>query len=332
MTFLPYIGEHFSKEYIVPLYIGESVSSTIPSSIVFFQGSTKPTITCQNTALTYSNRVKRQYFIHKINHNISEVLPISNVKSETYHMNPIFSVSTFFIIISSLMFIFAVAFVYVDIVYARKKAYKSNDNQNENIEKEQDAFLENTQTKNLKDTNDYKWEKIILLSISFFIACFMYGVLPGIQPYSTLPYSYDAFHLSINLGNLLLPIAVFSSIFSKQDTIKSISIQFFIALGFSLYLVYISIKSPCPPFIKSYPNIGAFLSVFSWILIECVFIRLRCKIAERFEKFGGDFFLYLGFMTLLGQVVGGMVIYLCIDIYRLFLDKPPCATDLSYCF
>ena len=171
-------------------------------------------------------------------------------------------------------------------------------------------------------------ERVPTVSSSFSIHS---QFMTGIQPYSTLPYGYAPFHLSINLGNLLLPIAVFSSIFSRQDSMKSIVCQFAVGLAFSLYLVAISVMSPCPPFVKSYPGIGSFLAVLAWILIECIFIRLRCKIAERFERFEGEAFLFLGFVTLLGQVTGGTIIYLCIDIYRLFMDKPPCVTDFSYC-
>lgn len=352
MTYLPYIGENFAKQYIVPLYIGESVSSTVPSLIVFLQGSSEHENTCDHTT---SSKVandmtltveKKQYFVHqKVDANITETIK----QNPKFIEDPNFSVSAFFFIIALLMFICSLAFVYVDVKYARKKLLKEEVKDNKAKEgtlklKENEAFieeaLETTETTSgglttialpKKSNKTDCREKTILLIISFFIACFMYGILPGIQPYSTLPYGYAPFHLSINLGNLLLPIAVFSSIFSKQDSMNSIVSQFLVGLAFSLYLVFISIMSPCPPFVTTYPAIGSFLAVFAWILIECVFIRLRCKIAERFERFEGEAFLFLGFVTLLGQVMGGTIIYICIDIYRLFMDKPPCVDDFSYC-
>ena len=170
-----------------------------------------------------------------------------------------------------------------------------------------------------------------LISISFFISFFMYGVLPGIQSYSTLPYGELPFHLSINLGNLLLPIAVFTTIFSFKKSIKSIIFEFVLGILFSFYLVFISLLSPCPPLVKSFNELGSSLAVFSWILIECAFIRLRCKIAERLEKHGNEILLVLGFFTLLGQIIGGTIIYICVDTYTLFNDKPICASDFSYC-
>lgn len=336
LTFLPYIGEHFAKQYIVPLYIGESVSSSIPSLIVFFQGSSDHETSCHKSRTIQTNNddiltvEKKQYFVHqKLN-----TSQIKQVVSETFKTEPNFSVSMFFFIITGLMFICSIAFVYVDIVYARKKTLKEEIMlKSETRQKEKEAFIEDDSTveNTSRIENKNYTEKSTLLVISFFIACFMYGILPGIQPYSTLPYGYESFNLSINLGNLLLPIAVFSSIFSKKDSMKSVVTQFLIGISFSLYLLFISIMSPCPPFVTSYPVVGSFLAVFAWILIECIFIRLRCKIAERFERFGGEYFLALGFVTLLGQVMGGTIIYICIDIYRLFHDKPQCVPEFSYC-
>ena len=38
VTFLPYIGGNFIKEYIIPNYIGESLASLIPSVLSLIQG------------------------------------------------------------------------------------------------------------------------------------------------------------------------------------------------------------------------------------------------------------------------------------------------------
>ena len=314
MVFLPYISEHFDKQYIVPLYIGESISSSIPSLIVFFQGSSDHQISCQNFNQT----------------NNASTIQIAN--------NSNFSVSTFFLIVAVLMFIFFICFILIDTRYADKKA-QANEPEIVIFEdlKENENFLSANNRRHLEvdvKTNIFKenkCEKFSLISISFFIAFFMYGVLPGIQSYSTLPYGELPFHLSINLGNLLLPIAVFTTIFSFKKSIKSIIFEFVLGILFSFYLVFISLLSPCPPLVKTFNELGSSLAVFSWILIECAFIRLRCKIAERLEKHGNEILLVLGFFTLLGQIIGGTIIFICVDTYTLFNDKPICATDFSYC-
>ena len=56
MSFLPYISENFAKEYIIPNYIGESMSSLLPGLLSIAQGSIKDE-ECFNSALnsTYNN-------------------------------------------------------------------------------------------------------------------------------------------------------------------------------------------------------------------------------------------------------------------------------------
>ena len=45
-----------------------------------------------------------------------------------------------------------------------------------------------------------KIEKTILLSIIFCVSFICYGILPGLQSYSTLPYGNDVFNYSVNLS------------------------------------------------------------------------------------------------------------------------------------
>jgi riboflavin transporter 2 len=44
-------------------------------------------------------------------------------------------------------------------------------------------------------------DKKILLTLIFFVSFFCYGVLPGLQSYSTLPYGNNVFNLAVNLSN-----------------------------------------------------------------------------------------------------------------------------------
>jgi hypothetical protein len=60
-------------------------------------------------------------------------------------------------------------------------------------------------------------------------------------------------------------------------------------------------------------------------------MRLRCLIATRLERFGGFTLLILGALTQGGQILGGVLMFLLINIYELFEDKPSCVFDYSYC-
>lgn len=87
--------------------------------------------------------------------------------------------------------------------------------------------------------------------------------------------------------------------------------------------------SPCPPLLDTW--IGPTLSVASWVLVQSMYMRIRCLIATRLERFGQKTLLMLGFLTMVGQIFGGLLIFVIVTIYELLIEKPECATDFSYC-
>ena len=88
--------------------------------------------------------------------------------------------------------------------------------------------------------------------------------------------------------------------------------------------------SPCPIFLDSW--LGPFLTVFSWIFTQMMFMRTRCLVAARLERFGERILLILGTLTMTGQIFGGLIIFVIVNIYGLLKDKPICAVDYKeYC-
>lgn len=187
----------------------------------------------------------------------------------------------------------------------------------------------NSQDKVIKNSKSNCFEIIFLLIIIFLISFFMYGVLPGLQSYSTLSYSHTAFNLSINLGNLMLPIAVFLSIWSYKASSTQIFLEFILGLFFTIYILITSWFSPCPPLVNHW--MGTPIIVSCWVFAECIFIRLRCVIAAKLELYGEKTLFTLGIVTLIGQMVGGLLVYILVDIYRIFKQRPDCIFDFSYC-
>jgi hypothetical protein len=144
------------------------------------------------THFVFEQVAKKQYFVHKkVDKNITEKIK----QMPKFIEDPNFSVSAFFFIIAFLMFICSLAFIYVDVKYAKKKPAKKEearegDAQEHHQIKERDAFLDienesievsvrRARSKDESKSNHCR-EKAILLIISFLISCFMYGILPGI--------------------------------------------------------------------------------------------------------------------------------------------------------
>lgn len=58
-----------------------------------------------------------------------------------------------------------------------------------------------------------KREMIILLSLIFMLSFGNYGVLPGLQTYSTLPYGNDIFNYAVNLSKISFKLTVTNILF-----------------------------------------------------------------------------------------------------------------------
>ena len=109
-----------------------------------------------------------------------------------------------------------------------------------------------------------------------------------------------------------------------------LAIEFLVGLIFTIYIIAISILSPCPPLVDHW--LGEFIIVSSWIIIEFTFMRVRCLVASKLEKISStNTLMILGVVTQLGQVFGGIIAYVCVDLFRLLKSRPDCILDHSYC-
>lgn len=310
---MPFIQEYLRNEYIIANFIGESFSSLLPSSITFVQGvEDHDEASCQSQSVNSSTLAK---FKPKIN----------------------FSVPFYFTLILACMLLSSFAFLILNYNLAsRSKRLKVEAPESEGNNIERASFMiANAESSSSSSSKTNKeggstMEKVILLSTAFIMCFFMFGVLLGLQSYSTLAYGHTAFHMSINLGNLFLPLAIFLSIWSYELSMVRFFIEFAFGLLFSAYIVAVSVFSPCPPLVQHWS--GPWLVVSAWILAECIFTRLRCVVASKLERYKDERLLVLlGSVSLIGQICGGVLVYLLVDVYRIFKHKPDCIFDFSYC-
>lgn len=176
LTFLPYIGEFFSKEYIIANYLGESLSSLIPGVLAMIQGIESESKNCVNETL-FGNSTK--------------IATITN--------GPNFSVSVYFILMFVILIISMLAFTALNFTQVAKNARKSH--LNEAILSDLDNSLD-TISEVVEPIKENRKEIYVLLVITFLGSFINYGYLPGLLSYSTLPYGNRIFHLAINLSNV----------------------------------------------------------------------------------------------------------------------------------
>ncbi len=203
---MPYIGSNFVKEYIIPNYIGESLAALIPSIISLMQGlgQTPP---CHN--VTSTDPIT--------NETINQLVPMD--------IQPNFSVSLYFIFMFGLLCVSTISFTLLNFSRVAKRERKrvtiASDSGNDNeasisdfspktndksyLEKpyDRDEEIERNSSNVLRFDNASDSREKYLLSIYIFIVSFTcYGVLPGLQSYSTLPYGNDTFNYAVNLSKI----------------------------------------------------------------------------------------------------------------------------------
>ncbi|RNA09135.1 solute carrier family riboflavin member 3-A [Brachionus plicatilis] len=299
VTFLPYIGTNFVKEYIIPNYIGESLAALIPSILALIQGLG------QDPGC----------------HNVTD--PLTNKTSlEAIQIKPNFSVRLYFLFMFGLLCISTIAFTLLNFSPIAKRERKSAKISKRSRTVSEKSELEispenaiNSQT-NLTSTDQQKpvaspvpvetnrREQVFLLTIIFWVSFLAYGTLPGLQSYSTLPYGNNIFNYAVNLSFVFLPFSIIFSIWSYEASVRQIAIEFCIVLAFTFYIIFLSISSPCPPFLGSW--LGPFLTVFSWIITQMMYMRIRCLVAARLERFGT--------LTMVGQIFGGLIIFIVVNV------------------
>jgi hypothetical protein len=209
LTFLPYIGEHFTKEYIIPNYIGESLSSLIPGLLAMAQGLETSDEHCKQTLPNTTN--------------------MSTTTTSMVNVNlhrPNFTVSVYFFLMFVLLLFSILAFTILNFspVAMRERRKNRPDRKGVtkpdksltagelNLEEDDDIdLLPHGSTEDLLrnphiefevpiETKQSRIERRVLLVFTFMVTFIYYGYLPGLLSYSTMPYAPKFFNLSMNLS------------------------------------------------------------------------------------------------------------------------------------
>ena len=182
LSFLPYITEHFSKEYIIPNYFGESLSSLVPGLLAMIQSFHRPEKRCKNSIENHDNGT---------NKTIANVT-LTNASISPFLYNANYSVSLYFGLLFVLIISSVLSFSWLNYSNLALKSRKRK----ENPEKAHNSMLEMS---NLDDTYEYQQElnvnintgkskdlkeKVILISLAFIVTFINYGYLPGLYSVS----------------------------------------------------------------------------------------------------------------------------------------------------
>ncbi len=124
----------------------------------------------------------------------------------------LFSPSVFYVIIGCILSICTIAYFLLNYLYLAKNGNPALNDKEENLENKQNLLRDNNNQTKFKEI--YKitlTKKIIMFSIDFFTTFVLYGILPGLASYSTLPYGklIELFILKFSLINNLTKQSVY---------------------------------------------------------------------------------------------------------------------------
>ncbi|XP_075427827.1 solute carrier family 52, riboflavin transporter, member 3 isoform X1 [Ascaphus truei] len=334
VTFLPFMMQ-LPAQYMTTYFIGEGLSGFIPGLLSLAQGVGM--VRCvnvthnDNTTEDLANNTSGQHLI------------------ETRYLPASFSVQVFFFLLSAMMVLCLVAFIFLT-----RMSRKDSSNA---------VLLESTYTLNSFTTTDsfshpcntecsatkqhegaathrcsetppeleptsvnYCFAHYAL--IYFLVAwvnALTNGVLPSIQTYSCMPYGNMAYHLATALGSMANPVACLIAMFVPSRSLLILCVLSLVGTGFGAYNMVTATMSPCP--ILQQTDWGVALIVISWVLFTGTLSYVKVMIGVILRSQSHSALLWCGAVVQLGSMIGALIMFPLVNVYGFFKSADFCNTE-----
>ncbi|CAF3603041.1 unnamed protein product [Rotaria socialis] len=284
VSFADYI-HRFRKEFTSAFFLGESLTFTIPSLLAIAQGNGR--IRCVQT------------------------INGTNI-TEAIYEPPRFSVSIYFLCLFILLTISFISFVLLQWTSIARNANQ--------IVPEESLEIMNTIDKKEKSLTTPCY---ILLSLGCaYISSIVFGMILSISAYALMPYGHNIFYLGTILSPWMLTFVWILGII--KPILPKCFILILIILGsFTFALImYVSFKSPCPPWVDT--TKGSALILFIWLSNYILLGYPRLIIANYIRTYSPNGMFWFGVQVQFGGLVGSIISYLFIETFSLFRERIPC--------
>lgn len=327
VIFLPFMSL-YKEKYMVSYLVGEGLSGFIPSVLALIQdvgGNPE----CRNATTNGTN--------------------LSSAILEPYYPEPSFTTSSFFGIlfvmdVSSLLAFFLLNFLptakseMTPLVAGRKKisSYVAGDESPSSASETDHSLQLNEQSSPEQNFNDSSGTHvtinrptsmpmhrlIFLLLLQAWACTLTNGVMTSVQSFSALPYGNRAFQLSVTLSTMANPLAC--CIAFLLPTRKASIATIFIVAGstVSCYLMATASLSPHPPLQGQIK--GEVLVVAAWILFVGLMSYAKACIITILREEGRNALFWCGVSTQAGSAIGALIMFLLVNVYKLFQSYNPC--------
>lgn len=295
VTYADYMKRYNSK-LLNALYLGESLTSLIPSILASIQGVGGEAICRENS--TYPE-----------------------------YSSPRFSVQVYFWVFVGLIVLSLLAFLvleYSTIAEQYQTVFSYGSSQIANS----DEIPMSSEPISIAFREDYSMTQqcyYALLFIGFVSSVILFGILPSIGTYAVLPYSQRAYYISSIILPISNPLSVLIGLFVRSILkFMIICLLFVFAIGVSIYVTVVAFLSPCPPL---HDSVGGGI-----LIISCYFLSYLClyyvrlvignRIRQQYPRESGLF--WYGAASQMGSLVGAIPMFLLVNVFSVFQSRNAC--------
>jgi riboflavin transporter 2 len=284
ISFADYI-QRFRKEFTSTMFLGESLTSILPSLLAIVQGNGQ--LRCiQSTNGTNT--------------------------TEAIYETARFSVSIYFLCLFILLTISFIAFVLLQWTSITQNARQIIP----------ETSLETTNTID-KSGQSLTTSSYILLSLGCtYTSSILFGMILSISTFVLMPYGHRIFYLGTILSpwmfTLVWILGMIKPLLSKRYLLILILLGS-ITFAFDLF---VSFKSPCPPWVDT--TKGSVLILIVWLSTYVLLGYPRLVIANYVRIHSPNGMFWYGVNVQLGALIGSIVAYLLVETFSVFRERIPC--------
>lgn len=310
VTFLPYMAI-FREVYMSPYFGGEGLSGLLPSLVALGQGVGGGTHTsCPQAPLNTTNGTSA---------NNTDSLP-----------GPNFPAEGFFLFLAGMMLASGLAFLGLNHLPISKrqqaeKNYDENGQEAQSFEQTMELVSVEEQKdsrQNSYDQEDHAMERlsaggtVFLMVILALVSGLSNGVIPAIQSYACIPYSYYIYHLTLTLSNIANPVTCFVFPFIRTTSMLIIAVLSCVYFGMCTYIL--TVASQSPNVLLRCDDSGAALIVFISVSAVAVVTYVKVAIGGIMREKGRKHLLWYGVNVQVGSCAGALAIFAPVNVYHFF--------------
>ena len=244
VTFLPYMAV-FREVYMSPYFVGEGLSGLLPSVVAIAQGVDGGTHTGCKAQTAVSDNVTAFNSTGSQN----DTTPAS-----WSGPGPNFTPQAFFLFLCSMMLVCGFSFLGLNYLpVAKREQVKQPDNRTDQTHQD-DATYELCNVDNdvaVKNETKPKEMSVLTPGVTLFLLVILAiinglsnGVIPAIQSFACIPYSYYVYHLTLTLSNIANPVTCFVFPFIRTRSFVVMGLLSAVYVGMCIYILTVAAQSP----------------------------------------------------------------------------------------